>query len=625
MNTEVSKKSSSSQVMDSGKLISNLSDAIGQLDDLVIWPSWRAKFIRCCKLFDINCLSKECFGLVNVVLERVVVRGSSVASLLDSQMLRESDDISLLVLLDSYFKLVNNPLLKIKRIKTLEYVISGMNLLDYARLVFTLCEEVGIVDEKDQVLWVLAGVGDDVMSKLPQDVLNIVKRESLISLLASVINKFNIGNDNVNISAIYAKQEVVKKCKNCKSTLPDNKFNYCNKCYEEWKSTKFKEKKKEKKESKSNLSSIGMSQSISFSQSQSYLSSSVFIFEKELTIMWDTGASKSFGIPSIQYKDFVKSDSLVTYANGSKELSKEKGLVELNIGDRVLSFWVQIVKSLPAPIIVGMDVLKDKVHLDLINNRILFKDGLEVMVNNLSSYDVTEYDYPCLIGLTGKLRETIVKWIIKFRSLESSWSVTPPDIDIFDVKLKDEIPVFQNPTKFYGNDLGVVQDTVKKWFDSGIIRRSKSKYASRMLLVNRKLPDGSIKYRLVPHYVEINEKILSENYPLPIPRDCASRITGRFKSIIDINSAYLHCRSTKLSSEVLAFTVEHIKGYGSHFEFCEVMPWSPKNAGRHLQRLVENIGKFDYSVNGKIFNRNLLHEYMEVFQDDISLHNDDLD
>ena len=306
------------------------------------------------------------------------------------------------------------------------------------------------------------------------------------------------------------KKKPKKECKTCGKDISSSDYAFCEVCYRDWSSKKSKKTYSITDEEGGSLSSM----SIPSVNQSSFLYSTHNVGGKNVKIMWDTGATNSFGTPEIYYTSKKKSKSIVKFANGDKEISWKKGLVEFSLDSQIIKVWVQIVKSLPTPVILGMDFMRNFVNLDLIHNKIVL-DERSSSVSSLKSNDVpnaefvpSELDYPCLIGLEGKLRDTIINWIIRFKSLEcKGWITTPQDLDIFDVKLKDDTPVFQNSTKFFGDDLKAVESIVRKWFDLGIIRRSKSKYASRMLLVKKVLPDGKLKHRLVPHFVEINERI----------------------------------------------------------------------------------------------------------------------
>jgi hypothetical protein len=75
-------------------------------------------------------------------------------------------------------------------------------------------------------------------------------------------------------------------------------------------------------------------------------------------------------------------------------------------------------------------------------------------------------------------------------------------------------------------------------------------------------------------------------------------------------------------SKYLVINVQHIKGYGNKFEF-RGMPWGTSDAGRVLQREMDNMGRADYEVNGKKFERLMKGDCEESFQDDTILWNDD--
>lgn len=119
--------------LEAAKTIGQLVEAVGELGDSVSWGPWRAKFVRLCLLFGVDAKEACDYGYVNAVLERVAARGSSVSAVLETFMLRDSDSFSLLEILDEHFKLVDNPLTKIRKLRELSFESSGMNLLDFAR------------------------------------------------------------------------------------------------------------------------------------------------------------------------------------------------------------------------------------------------------------------------------------------------------------------------------------------------------------------------------------------------------------------------------------------------------------------------------------------------------------
>ena len=81
-------------------------------------------------------------------------------------------------------------------------------------------------------------------------------------------------------------------------------------------------------------------------------------------------------------------------------------------------------------------------------------------------------------------------------------------------------------------------------------------------------------------------------------------------------------RAAEGYSNYLAKNVQHIPGYGNKFEF-KGMPWGTTDAGRVLQREMDNMGRAGYEIGGRRFERLMKGECEESFQDDTILYNDE--
>lgn len=302
-----------------------------------------------------------------------------------------------------------------------------------------------------------------------------------------------------------SKKETEKKpgrklCADCGLVPPEGKHRYCRPCHDDW-VAKMKAKKK-----KGVINAIGDDDDDFSGSDEAFLSAvqtdlGIFHLDQsrhlistyecdgvKTSVMWDTGATVSFGEESVSYIKYRDRHTSVTYANGVKESSSKMGLIQMNVGDNVMSLWVRIVKRLPTPIIVGMDFMRRRAVIDLIQGIVTIKDVKSESVASVLKDELKKEDYPCLQGLSLKLADMIFEYIKKFKLMsESGWSKCPENIEPFDVLLKDQVPVRQSPKLYYGEDREVVDNMIKKWCDLGILKRSKSKYASSVLLVTKKV------------------------------------------------------------------------------------------------------------------------------------------
>jgi hypothetical protein len=91
---------------------------------------------------------------------------------------------------------------------------------------------------------------------------------------------------------------------------------------------------------------------------------------------------------------------------------------------------------------------------------------------------------------------------------------------------------------------------VDELLDQGIVRHSKSPYASPAFLV----PKGKADYRLVVDYRKVNSKIKFDCYPLPTIDEAFEEFAGaKVFSVSDLNSAYFQIPLSVRSRRVTAF------------------------------------------------------------------------
>lgn len=81
---------------------------------------------------------------------------------------------------------------------------------------------------------------------------------------------------------------------------------------------------------------------------------------------------------------------------------------------------------------------------------------------------------------------------------------------------KDDQPVYTKSYRYphaFKND---VEQQIKELLDNGIIRHSTSPYSSPIWVVPKKLDaSGKRKVRVVIDYRKINEKTISDKFPIP--------------------------------------------------------------------------------------------------------------
>ena len=120
----------------------------------------------------------------------------------------------------------------------------------------------------------------------------------------------------------------------------------------------------------------------------------------------------------------------------------------------------------------------------------------------------------------------------------------------YDIDLSDSTPVRSPPYRCAPPKLEKFKRIVSELLEKGVIRPSKSPYASPAFLVPKS--DGGS--RLVVYYRKVNSKILFDSYPMPTIDQSFEQFAGAtIFSVLDLNSAYFQIPLTPSSRRVTAF------------------------------------------------------------------------
>lgn len=83
------------------------------------------------------------------------------------------------------------------------------------------------------------------------------------------------------------------------------------------------------------------------------------------------------------------------------------------------------------------------------------------------------------------------------------------------IRLKDNEPVVYNPRRLAYEERAQVKKMVQELLVDGVIRESRSEYASPVVLVRKK--NGEL--RMCIDYRDVNKRVVRERYPLPVIQD----------------------------------------------------------------------------------------------------------
>ena len=97
------------------------------------------------------------------------------------------------------------------------------------------------------------------------------------------------------------------------------------------------------------------------------------------------------------------------------------------------------------------------------------------------------------------------------------------------------------PFRYSDSDKSIIQKELDKMESQGIIRKALSNYCSPLLLVKRKLPDNSIKFRICGDYRILNSRLEKAHFSQYLATDALERLgksEAKCVSIVDLKEAY---------------------------------------------------------------------------------------
>lgn len=149
----------------------------------------------------------------------------------------------------------------------------------------------------------------------------------------------------------------------------------------------------------------------------------------------------------------------------------------------------------------------------------------------------------------------------------------------------DEQPVYTKSYRYPHTLKKDVEEQIKELFDNGIIQHSTSPYSSPIWVVPKKRDaSGKQKIRVVIDYRKINEKTISDKFPIPQIEEILDNLgKSIYFTTLDLKSGFHQIEMDPDHQHKTAFSTSQ-----GHFEFTR-MPFGLKNAPATFQRAMNSI------------------------------------
>ena len=242
-----------------------------------------------------------------------------------------------------------------------------------------------------------------------------------------------------------------------------------------------------------------------------------------------------------------------------------EAVIEIDGEDYIVDTYILREEDIPSSLMLGKDVMNQSIV-------VMTKESVTMM--KVCSVGSSEND-PGFHLEKNEFRDSIQDLIRSYAPKKPKESPV-----VMKILLRDEEPVHQNPRRLSVAENEVVKTQVAQWMADGIVKPSRSDYASPVVLVPKK--DGT--KRLCIDYRQLNRKVIKDRYPLPLIEDQLDRLQGaKVFSTLDLENGFFHVPIHEDSQKYTAF----VTPFGQ-FEFC-FAPFGLCTSPAVFQRYVNHV------------------------------------
>jgi len=206
------------------------------------------------------------------------------------------------------------------------------------------------------------------------------------------------------------------------------------------------------------------------------------------------------------------------------------------------------------PVFLGLDFLTwTQMVIDVSSKRFSFRFHPSC-VGDFSTWEKAQTGHSFLQSLTDEVSQwskeanglsILAEFLAVFPTVLGTADCAP-----YVIELTDSIPVHSAPYRCAPPKLVIFKNMVNELLTQGVVRPSKSPYASPAFLV----PKSGGSYRMEVDYCKVNSKIVFDSYPMPTIEEALDQFANAaIFSVLDLNSAYYQIPLAANSRGVTAF------------------------------------------------------------------------
>lgn len=326
------------------------------------------------------------------------------------------------------------------------------------------------------------------------------------------------------------------------------------------------------------------------------------IQNQEFAILIDTGATCSLlnenKVPIHIYTVLDKTHtSLKTIAGRVNVLNKivlTDCPQECKYDSKLKLRWISMKMEKDFHFLLGMDWIEQNVNnIDVNNRNIILKNGEIIPFLNkqieeqVNSIELGEYRNIKLDHLNTKEKLMMEKLINKFKQLlyKDGDQLTNTNSVVHEIRTTTNDQINSKLYRYPPSHEEEVKRQIDEMEKQGIIRKSRSRYSSPIIVVPKKKDESGVqKFRIVVDYRRLNQVTIDDKYPLPNIDNILDKLgKAQYFSTLDLAKGYHQILMSDKDIEKTAFITP-----SGLYEFLR-MPFGLKGAPATFQRLMNEI------------------------------------